>query len=38
MFIKALLYNIANLLSLYTAVGFFTLLQALGYYDTKEEE
>ena len=37
MFIQALLYNIANLLSLYTAVGFFILLQVLKYYDIKKD-
>ena len=37
MLIQAFIYNILNLISLYTAVGFFSILKALGYYDIKEE-
>lgn len=37
MLARAFIYNILNLISLYSAVGFFTILKALGYYDVKEE-
>lgn len=33
MFTIAILYNVLNLFSLYTAAGVFTALRALGYYD-----